>query len=84
MIHNAKDLSPEQRIALESLLGRPIAPNEVISIQAVPSAAVPEWLQKSWESAKHQGLDQLSVDEIDAEISAARKARRNSQPRSEQ
>jgi len=36
----------------------------------------PEWLQKSWKSAKEAGLDQLSADEIDAEISAARKARR--------
>jgi plasmid stability protein len=36
---------------------------------------VPEWLRKSWESAKQAGLDQLSMDEIDAEIAAARKAR---------
>ena len=39
---------------------------------------VPGWLQKSWESAKEAGLDQLSMDEIDAEIAAARKARRES------
>jgi hypothetical protein len=38
----------------------------------------PEWLQESWESAKQQGLDQLSMEEIDAEIAAARKARRES------
>ena len=36
----------------------------------------PEWLQKSWESAKEAGLDRLSMDEIDAEIAAARQARR--------
>jgi hypothetical protein len=36
---------------------------------------VPEWLQKSWESAKKAGLDQLSMDEIEAEIAAARKDR---------
>lgn len=36
----------------------------------------PEWLRKSWESARQQGLDQLSMEEIDAEISAARKLRR--------
>lgn len=84
MIHKAKDLSLEQKVALESLLGRPIAPNEAISVQVVPSAVAPEWLQKSWESAKLQGLDQLSMEEIDAEISAARKARCNSQPPSEQ
>jgi len=39
---------------------------------------VPEWLRKSWESAKQAGLDTLSMDEIDAEIAAARKARRKS------
>jgi len=37
-------------------------------------------LQASWESAKEQGLDQLSMEEIDAEIAAARKARRERRP----
>ena len=42
----------------------------------------PEWLRQSWESAKDAGLDQLSMEEIDAEIAGARKARREarSQP----
>lgn len=39
---------------------------------------VPEWLQSSWDNSREAGLDQLSTDEIDAEISAARKARRES------
>jgi len=38
----------------------------------------PEWLRKSWENAREAGLDQLSAEEIDAEIAAARKARRES------
>jgi hypothetical protein len=76
MIHKAKDLSPDQKIVIESLLGRPIAPHEAISISALPSDAAPAWLQESWESAKQQGLDRLSMEEIDAEIAAARKARR--------
>lgn len=38
----------------------------------------PEWLQKSWASAKESGLDQLSIGEIEAEIAAARAARRMS------
>jgi hypothetical protein len=41
---------------------------------------VPEWLQRSWESAKEAGLDRLSMDEIEAEIAAVRKARRESRP----
>ncbi|HLJ29726.1 MAG TPA: hypothetical protein VKY85_23665 [Candidatus Angelobacter sp.] len=80
MIRKGKDLSPEQKGAIESLLGRAIAPNEAISISAIPSAPAPEWLQQSWESAKQQGLDQLSMEEIDEEIAAARKARRESRP----
>jgi plasmid stability protein len=38
----------------------------------------PEWLQKSWDSSKQVGMGQLSIEEIDAEIAAARKARRES------
>jgi hypothetical protein len=80
MTHKAKDLSPDQKVAIESLLGRSMAENEEISIRATTSASAPEWLQASWESAKEQGLDQLSMEEIDAEIAAARKARRESRP----
>ncbi len=39
-----------------------------------------EWLRESWASAKEADLDQLSMDEIDAEIAAARKARREAKP----
>ena len=41
---------------------------------------VPGWLQKSWETSQEAGLGQLSMDEIDAEISAARSARRETRP----
>ncbi len=76
MIRNAKDLSPDQKLAIESLLGRPVSENEQISISAVTP---PDWLQESWESAKQRGLDQLTIDEIDAEIAGARRARRERQ-----
>jgi hypothetical protein len=84
MIYEAKDLSPEQKMAIESLLGRSVAEDEAISIRALASASAPEWLQQSWENAKRLGLERLSVDEIDAEIDAARKARRNRQQPTEQ
>src|SRR5205823_7576557 len=80
MTLKAKDLSPDQKMVIESLLGRSIAENEEISIRATTSPSVPEWLQTSWKSAQEQGLDQLSVEEIDAEIGAARKARRERRP----
>ena len=70
MIHRAKDLAPDQRSVLESLLGRSVNEDEAISIRAVP-----DWLRQSWESARQFNLDKLSMDEIDAEIDAARKAR---------
>jgi len=76
MIRNAKGLSPEQKVAIESLLGRPVSENEQISISAMTP---PDWLQESWESAKQRGLDHLTMDEIDAEIAAARRARRERQ-----
>jgi hypothetical protein len=84
MIHKAKDLSPDQKMAIESLLGRSVAEDEAISIRAIASASAPGWLQESWESAKRLGVDRLSLEEIDAEIDAARKARRNRQPPVEQ
>jgi plasmid stability protein len=44
--------------------------------QVLEQDLVPEWLQKSWESAKQAGLDGLSMIEIDVEIAAARKIQR--------
>ena len=84
MIHKAKDLSPDQKMAIESLLGRSVAEDEAISIRMLSALSAPEWLQKSWESANQLGLDRLSLEEIDAEINAARKARRNRQQPTEQ
>jgi hypothetical protein len=84
MIHKAKDLSPDQKLAIESLLGRSVAEDEAISIRTVASVSAPEWLQRSWDSARRLGLDRLSTEEIDAEIAAARKARRNRQQSVEQ
>jgi hypothetical protein len=50
--------------------------NEEIIIRSTTAPPALEWLQASWKSAEDQGLDRLSVEEIDAEIAAARKARR--------
>jgi plasmid stability protein len=46
--------------------------------QVLEHALAPDWLRRSWESATQKGLNLLSMDEIDAEIAAARKARRES------
>ncbi len=44
MICNAKDLSPDQKLAIESLLGRSISDEEEISIRALetPKRVTPE------------------------------------------
>ena len=40
-------------------------------------APPPEWLKKSWDSSKRKGLDKLTMNEIDAEIAASRRQRRD-------
>jgi hypothetical protein len=42
MTYKAKDLSPDQKTAIESLLGRSIAENEEISVRATASPSAPE------------------------------------------
>ena len=80
MIRKAKDLSPDQKVVIENLLGRVVAEDEAISIRAVPPVSAPEWLQQSWDSARRLELDQLSMEEIEAEIDSARKAWRSRRP----
>jgi plasmid stability protein len=53
---------------------------EQYALQVLEQDLAPEWLRRSWQSAKEAGLDRLSMDEIDAEIAAARKARREANP----
>ena len=41
MICNAKDLSPDQKAAIETLLGRRVQEGEAVSVRAFEPAAVP-------------------------------------------
>jgi len=77
MIHNVKDLSPDQKVAIESLLGRPISEDEQISVRAITPPPTPEWLAAVQEEARCKGLDAVTMDEIDAEIAAARRDRQS-------
>jgi hypothetical protein len=45
--HKAKDSSTDQKMAIESLLGRSIAENEEISIRTTTPPSAPGWLQAS-------------------------------------
>jgi hypothetical protein len=76
MIHSVKDLSPDQRLAIESLLGHPVSEEEQISVRTIPAAPAPEWLRSIQQDAREKGLDRLTPEEIDAEIAAARRDRR--------
>ncbi len=74
MTYKAKDLSPDQKTAIEALSGRSISENnEAISIRAIVTPSAPIGSRLLWNSAKEQGFDRPSLDEIDAEMEAARK-----------
>jgi plasmid stability protein len=70
------ELPDEQKAALAAKARAHGLSAEEYARQVLQHDLAPEWLQKSWESAKEAGLDQLSMEEIDAEIAAARRARR--------
>jgi len=70
------ELPEEQTQALKAkAMARGIS-TEQYARQVLEHDLAPEWLRKSWKSSEQMGQDQLSKDEIDAEIAAARKARR--------
>ena len=72
------DLPDEQRAALAAKARAQGLSAEEYARQVLEHDLAPEWLQRSWETARQVRLDQLSSEEIDAEIAAARKARRES------
>ena len=74
------DIPDEQTLVLEAKAKARGVSTEQYALQVLEHDLVPDWLRDSWASAEQSGLNELSVDEIDAEIAAARKAR--SQPRS--
>jgi len=73
MIHSVKDLSPDQKLAIESLLGRPISEDEQVSVRTLPAS--PEWLMSIQQDARKKGTDKLTMEEIDTEIATARRER---------
>ena len=48
----------------------------LFSSPAEDAEQAPAWLKKTWASARESGLDAMTAAEIDAEIAAARLARR--------
>src|ERR1035438_1282790 len=66
------NLPDEQTVACASKARAQVLSAEEYARRVLQHALVPEWLQESWQSSKQAGLDRLSVDEIKAEIAAAR------------
>jgi len=64
MIRHAKDLSPDQKAAIESLLGRRVLEDEAISIRAIEPPALSE-------ERKHELAEQLK--KYFADVDARRK-----------
>ncbi len=62
--------------ALRTSLSPKRTPADLLTaLRASPSedaAKAPAWLQESWANARESGLDLMTMDEIDAEIAAAR------------
>jgi hypothetical protein len=74
-------LTDEQTAALTAIArAKGLSPEEYAR-QVLEHDLAPEWLRRSWESARQAGLDQLSMEEIDAEIAAVRKERRDARLR---
>jgi plasmid stability protein len=72
------NLPDEQTAALAAKARAQGLSAEEYARQVLEHDLAPEWLQESWASSRQAGLERLSMDEIDAEIAAARKARRES------
>ena len=93
MLHHVKDLSPEQRRAVENLLGRPLEEDEAVSIKSIrPSAIIPSRLSPQERAEAIEKLRQYfakvdaqrnPVSEVEEEAiinEALRSVRRNYRP----
>jgi plasmid stability protein len=76
------DLPEDQTAALAAKARSRGLSTEEYAREVLLQDLAPDWLRVSWGSSKAFGLDQLSMEEIDAEIAAARGNRRESPPQS--
>jgi plasmid stability protein len=70
-------LPDEQNVALAAKARAHGLSAEEYARQVLQHDLAPQWLQESWNAAKESGSDCLSMEEIDAEIAAARKERQS-------
>jgi L-lactate utilization protein LutC len=84
MIRDVKDLSPGQKLAVESLLGRPVSEQETVSVQAFQPPAISDQRRQEIVGALRQYFSEVdakrqpvSAQEADDIIN---EAMRNSRP----
>lgn len=61
MIHEARDLSPEQRAAVELLLGRPLDEKEAVCVQAFEPVPVSEQQRREVSAELRKLLAEVDV-----------------------
>ena len=84
MILDVKDLSPDQKMAVETLLGRPVSEQEIVSVQALQPPAISDQRRQEIVEALLQYFaevdakrEPVSAEEADDIIN---EAMRNSRP----
>jgi hypothetical protein len=70
------ELPEQETLALNAKAISEGIPLEEYARRVLEQDLAPEWLRNSWAAAKRDRTENLSMDEIDAEIAAARKSRR--------
>ncbi|MBN8734212.1 MAG: hypothetical protein J0L64_26990 [Acidobacteria bacterium] len=70
---------PDSRVLQEKAHAQGLTP-EQYARQLIERDLAPDWLRNSWSNAEQASLGQLSFDEIEAEIAAARRIRRTGNP----
>lgn len=73
ILHALRASQTRQRPSSELLAALRSSPSE-------NAEEAPDWLRKTWAGARDSGLAGMIMDEIDAEIAAARLARRQPRP----
>ncbi len=79
-MHLTIDLPENETQALKAKAHARGLSTEQYARQVLEHDLAPGWLRESWAQSQQNGTDRLSMDEIDAEIAAARKARHGKRP----
>jgi plasmid stability protein len=74
------DLPEDQTVALAAKARLRGLSTEEYAREVLQHDLAPDWLRASWANSRAKGLDGLSNEQIEAEIAAVRKSRRETPP----